>query len=91
MIDFLRILLAIVCLGAGMFFAALAAMTLRVMIDLIRAGPAAADEAYRAGDSLSNWWKGTHPNPTSRGIRGRYVKGLGVVMEETGSRRPTWS
>lgn len=78
-------------LSMGLISLALSAVTLRVAIKLLLAGPRAADEAFEAGDSISGWWKGTHPNPTSRGMRGRYVKGLGVVMEETGSRKPTWS
>ena len=72
---------AIVCM-------VLAAIALRVMIDLIKAGPGAADRAYQNGDSIKAWWTGKHPNPTRRSIMGRKHKKLGVVMEEVGSREP---
>ncbi len=87
---FLKIVTCVALLGIGLFFSALTAITLRVFIDLFKAGPGAAEEAYRSGDSLSGWWHGRHPNPTSTGIRGRRVKGVGIVMEETGSRDPSW-
>ena len=74
--------------GVGIVCMVLAAVALRVMIDLIKAGPGAADRAYRNGESLKAWWTGKHPNPTRRSIVGRKHKTLGVVMEEVGSRDP---
>lgn len=47
-------------LGVGTFFALVGAMSLRVMIDLIRAGPRAADEALETGASLKGWWDGKY-------------------------------
>ncbi len=79
---------AVFLFGIGIVFAMLAAVTLRVMIDLIKAGPGAADRAYRNGDSIKAWWTGKHPNPTRRSIVGRKHKTLGVVMEEASSRDP---
>lgn len=90
---FLAAMLVIVglfLLVIGVFFAMLAAVTLRVMIDLIKAGPHAADEAYRNGDSIRAWWTGKHPNPTHTSIIGRRHKTFGVVMEEVGSRATRW-
>lgn len=81
---------AIFLFGIGIVFAMLAAVALRVMIDLIKAGPGAANEAYANGDSVKAWWTGKHPNPTRRSIIGRKHKTLGVVMEEVGSRDPRW-
>lgn len=89
--DIFRIVWFLFLLDVGLFFGALAALILRVTIDLLRAGPSAVDEAYAAGDSLSGWWNGTHPNPTSTGIVGRRHKKYGVVMEESGSRSPSWA
>lgn len=78
----------IILLAIGIVCMVLAAVALRVMIDLIKAGPGAADRAYRNGDSLKAWWTGKHPNPTRRSIVGRKHKTLGVVLEEVGSRDP---
>lgn len=58
--KFFLILLAVGFLGLGTFFALLAAVTFRVFIDLLRAGPAAADRALADGASLKGWWNGTY-------------------------------
>lgn len=79
---------AIILFGIGIVSAMLAAVTLRVMIDLIKAGPGAANRAYARGDSIKAWWTGKHPNPTRRSLVGRKHKTLGVVLDEVGSRDP---
>lgn len=88
--DAARLGMAFLLFVFATFCAALAAMTLRVMIDLIKAGPRAAQEAYEEGDSLKAWWTGKHPNPTRTSIVGRKDKTHGVVMEEAGSRDTNW-
>lgn len=90
MIEALTLAKIVFSLGAGVVCLYLAAITLRVVVDLVKAGPSAADEAYRNGDSLKAWWTGDHPNPTNRSLIGRHHKTLGVVMKEVGSRNPRW-
>lgn len=40
-----------------------AALALRVLVDLIRRGPGAADDAFENGASISVWWKGKSKYP----------------------------
>ncbi len=52
------LILVLLALSAISFLAA--CMACRVLVDLIRAGPAAADRAYADGASLKGWWNGTY-------------------------------
>lgn len=87
----LKIMFGVVMLVASFGFLTLSAVAMRVAVDLIKAGPRAAQEAYEQGDSLKAWWTGKHPNPTRTSIVGRYDRRFGVVMEEAGSRDTDWN
>ncbi len=72
--------------------AVLSAMSMRVLVKLLIAGPAAAEEAFASGASLSNWWSGTHPvsTATSSSFSAKSDPIFGDVMVESASREPAW-
>lgn len=51
-------------LALGLMATAIAALSLRVLINFVRQGPSAADEAYERGDSLRAWWNASQ-SPTT--------------------------
>lgn len=51
-------------LALGTTAAAVAALSLRVLVNFVRQGPSAADEAYERGDSVRAWWN-AHQSPTT--------------------------
>ena len=55
-----RLILVAVCFGLASFFFLCACVSARVLVDLIRAGPAAADRAMADGASIKGWWNGTY-------------------------------
>lgn len=85
MLDLFRFALGAAALIMAIFCAAMAAVVLRVMIDIIRSGPRVADEAYRNGDSIKAWWTGKHPNPSRTSMIGRKSKKYGTVIDHIGS------
>jgi uncharacterized protein YcaQ len=48
----------------GLTATAIAALSLRVLINFVRQGPAAAEEAYERGDSVRAWWNASQ-SPTT--------------------------
>lgn len=56
--EFLAILGIIACCVFSIICFWFAVVSMRVLWFLIKAGPAAAEQAYTAGASLKNWWNG---------------------------------
>lgn len=54
----MHILLALVFGSISLVFAAIAALTVRVLIGLLAKGPQAAQDAYMRGCSVEKWWGG---------------------------------
>ncbi len=76
----------------AMFCLVLCTLSVRVLFELIKAGPAAADDAFRSGHTLTNWWNSTHPldTATRTSLVGRHDKKFGVVLVEARSSVPYW-